>query len=121
MVGPVVAAAPRAVTLGEQSIWTLFYVCSLPFLDGPSADLFNVLTSCHKVVALSSQLIFLVSDLALGGDSFITMEKSPLEHPLPIVDFQSSSKHRVVRAGSSEVGALPSSMHRHGVCMTTKP
>ena len=79
MVGSMVAAAPPAVTLGEHSIWILFYVCSPPSLDGPSADLFNVLTSCHKVVALSSQLIFLVSNLVLGGDSFIIMEKSPPE------------------------------------------
>jgi hypothetical protein len=44
-------------------------------------------------------------------------------HPLSIVDFQvsSSSKRRVICASSSEVGALPSSMHRHGVYVMTKP
>jgi len=44
MVGTVVAAAPRAVTSGERSTLGPFFLrVFLPFLDGTSADLFNLL------------------------------------------------------------------------------
>ena len=73
------------------------------------------------MVALSSQSIFLFG-LVLGGDSSSPWKVAHGTHPLPIVDFQASSpsKHGVICASSSEVGALPSSMHRHGVYVMTK-
>ena len=46
---------------------------------------------------------------------------APGTHPLPIVDLRAPSKHRVICASSSGVEALPSSIHCHGVCVTTKP
>ena len=43
----------------------------------------------------------------------------PGRHPLPITDFYAFFKQRVVRTVSSASGALPSSIHRHSVCVTT--
>ena len=80
MVGTVAAAAPRAVTLGERSIWTLFYVCSSPFLGGPSADLFNVLKSLLQrgclVVPVRWRAAIFPSNLVLGVHSFTAAMKS---------------------------------------------
>ena len=77
MVGTVAAAAPRAVTLGERSIWTLFYVCSSPFLGGQSADLFNVLKSLPQrgciVVPVQWQASIFPSNLVLGIHNFTAM------------------------------------------------
>ena len=119
MVGTVMAAAPRAVTLGERSIWGLLLVCSSPFFDDPSADLFNVLKSPPQ----SGCIVHLSIQARSRGGRFHHHGMSPMEPTryllwTPRLLLQKTELFAPARA---QVRALPSRIHRHGVYVTTKP